>query len=72
LKWLRGKYNPAYSPSMDMGAFVVVINAEKVVVTGNKYRDKVYFRHTVGRPGKTKWESFRHLQEVSPCPWSDG
>ena len=49
---------------MDMGAFVVVINAEKVTVSGNKYRDKIYYRHTVGRPGSLKRESFKTLQNV--------
>ena len=56
--------NPAYTPSMDMGAFVVVINAEKVTISGRKYTDKIYYRHTVGRPGKLKRESFKTLQNV--------
>ncbi|GMH38581.1 hypothetical protein BSKO_06465 [Bryopsis sp. KO-2023] len=63
---VRGKLNPAYSPSMDMGDFVIIINAEKVVVTGNKYNAKKYFRHTTGRPGKYKIEAFKDLQERIP------
>lgn len=47
---LRGKHKPIYSPSVDTGDFVVVLNAEKVVLTGNKLADKMYHRHT-GFPG---------------------
>ena len=47
---LRGKNKPSFTPSVDMGDFVVVINAEKVKLTGNKMTDKVYTRHT-GYPG---------------------
>jgi len=43
---LMGKHKPTYSPHLDMGDFVVVVNAEKVRVTGNKLKDKVYYRHT--------------------------
>jgi large subunit ribosomal protein L13 len=49
---------------MDMGGYVVVVNAEKVVVTGDKANQKMYYRHT-GRPGSLKTESFKHLQAVS-------
>lgn len=49
---------------MDMGDFVVIVNAEKVVVSGNKYNDKTYFRHTNGRPGHYKIEAFKDLQKV--------
>lgn len=50
---------------MDMGAFVVVINAEKVQVSGNKFNDKVYFnQHYNGRPGSFKTETFKDLQKV--------
>ena len=52
---------------MDMGAYVVIVNAEKVVVTGNKFTQKVYTRHT-GRPGSRKEETFQKLQAVRrPC-----
>ena len=43
---LRGKKKPSYTPHMDMGDFVVVINAEKVKVSGKKEEDKTYFRHS--------------------------
>jgi len=50
---------------MDMGAYVVVINADQVTVTGNKPDDKLYFRHVNGRPGSWKSETFNQLQRVS-------
>ena len=59
----RGKTAATYQPSMDMGSYVVVINAEKVVVTGNKEQQKMYYRHT-GRPGSLKQENFKKLQAV--------
>ena len=49
-----------------MGSYVVVINAEKVVVTGNKEQQKMYYRHT-GRPGSLKQENFKKLQAVRDC-----
>jgi hypothetical protein len=52
-----------------MGAFVIVINSEKVVVTGKKFDDKTYFRHVNGRPGSYSMESFKHLQAVSCKGW---
>lgn len=61
----RGKHLATYSPSMDMGSYVVVINADKVKVTGNKANDKTYFRHVNGRPGSWKIETFTELQRVS-------
>lgn len=48
---------------MDMGSYVVIINAEKVTVTGNKDQQKMYYRHT-GRPGSLKEENFKKLQAV--------
>ena len=60
----RGKTVPEYTPSMDMGGFVIVVNAEKVIVTGDKFNQKMYYRHT-GRPGSLKQETFRNLQAVS-------
>ena len=59
----RGKTTAQYTPSMDMGAFVIVVNAEKVIVTGDKANQKMYRRHT-GRPGSMKEETFKHLQGV--------
>ncbi len=43
---LRGKHKPIYTPHVDCGDYIIVINAEKVAVTGNKLRDKVYQQHT--------------------------
>lgn len=60
----RGKHLPTYTPSVDMGAFVVVINADKVKVTGTKTEDKMYFNHVTGRPGSYRMESFKDLQKV--------
>lgn len=62
---LRGKNKPTYTPHMDTGDFVIVINAEKVQVTGKKRTQKVYFRHS-GRPGGMKTESFAKLQARLP------
>ena len=53
VRLLRGKHKAIYTPHMDTGDFVVVINAEKVVLTGKKLRDKVYYRHS-GYPGGIK------------------
>lgn len=44
---LRGKHKPTYTPSLDTGDFVVVVNAEKIAVTGNKLTDKMYYHHTM-------------------------
>ena len=62
---LRGKNKPQYTPHMDAGDFVVVVNAEKVVVTGKKPAQKLYRRHS-GRPGGMKTETFEHLQARIP------
>jgi large subunit ribosomal protein L13 len=59
---LKGKHKPAYTPHVDCGDNVIVINAEKVVFTGNKYEDKVYYRHT-GYPGGIKSTTPRRLIE---------
>lgn len=59
-----GKHLPTYTPSMDMGAYVVVINADKVVVSGKKAGVKTYFRHVTGRPGSWTIETFNELQKV--------
>lgn len=62
---LRGKNKPEYTPHMDTGDFVIVINAEKVRVTGKKRTQKVYLRHS-GRPGGMKTETFAQLQARIP------
>jgi large subunit ribosomal protein L13 len=64
--YIRGKHLPTYTPSMDMGAYVVVINADQVTVTGNKPDGKLYFRHVNGRPGSWKSETFNELQRRLP------
>ncbi|MDQ3966482.1 MAG: 50S ribosomal protein L13 [Actinomycetota bacterium] len=62
---LRGKNKPQYTPHIDTGDFVVVVNAEKVVVTGNKAEQKVYYRHT-GYPGGLRETSFEAMLERKP------
>ncbi|MCH2323885.1 MAG: 50S ribosomal protein L13 [Pseudomonadota bacterium] len=62
---LRGKHKAEYTPHVDTGDYVVVINAEKVKVTGNKATDKIYHSHS-GYPGGLKSISFEKLQERSP------
>ncbi len=62
---LRGKHKPEYTPHVDTGDFVVVINADKVRVTGRKAGDKIYHSHS-GYPGGLKSASFRQLIEKSP------
>lgn len=59
---LKGKHKPTYTPHVDMGDNVIVINADKVVFTGNKYEDKKYYRHT-GYPGGIKETTPRRLLE---------
>ena len=62
---LRGKNKPSFTPHLDNGDFVIVINAEKVEVTGKKASQKLYRRHS-GRPGGMKVEKFESLQERIP------
>ena len=62
---LRGKNKPTFTPHMDTGDFVIVVNAEKVVVTGRKNSQKLYRRHS-GRPGGMKVETFDQLQARIP------
>jgi large subunit ribosomal protein L13 len=62
---LRGKNKPQYTPHVDTGDFVVVVNAEKVVVTGKKAEQKVYYRHT-GYPGGLKETSYEVMMERKP------
>lgn len=62
---LRGKNKPEYTPHMDTGDFVVVVNADKLVVTGRKPEQKLYRRHS-GRPGGMKVETFAQLQDRIP------
>lgn len=62
---LRGKHKAEYTPHVDTGDFVVVINADKVTVTGNKAKDKIYYSHS-GFPGALKSISFEKLLEKAP------
>ena len=62
---IRGKKKPFYTPHMDMGDFVVVVNAEKVKVTGNKEKDKSYFRHS-GFPGGVTQISLQKVRQDFP------
>jgi large subunit ribosomal protein L13 len=62
---IRGKKKPFFTPHMDMGDFVVVVNAEKVKVTGNKEKDKTYFRHS-GYPGGVTQISLREVRQDFP------
>ena len=64
-KVLRGKNKPEYTPHVDTGDFVIVINAAKVKVTGKKETDKIYLHHT-GYPGGLKSASFKELMEKDP------
>jgi len=65
-QYLRGANKATYTPSQDMGSYVVVINAEQVAVTGRKAEQKMYVRHTTGRPGGHVVESFQALQKRIP------
>lgn len=62
---LRGKNKPTYTPHIDTGDFVIVVNAEKIEVTGKKRTQKLYRRHS-GRPGGMKTETFAKLQNRLP------
>lgn len=62
---LRGKKKPIYTPHVDCGDYVIVINAEKVEVTGNKRQDKIYKRHT-GYPGGLREMNFETMQKKHP------
>jgi large subunit ribosomal protein L13 len=62
---LRGKRKPTYTPHCDVGDFVVVINAEKIAVTGNKRTEKRYYRHS-GYPGGIKSRSLNDMLERRP------
>lgn len=64
-KFLTGKHKATYSAHMDMGDYVVVINAEKVEVTGRKKNQKVYYSHS-GYPGGFKKTAYKKLMEDSP------
>jgi large subunit ribosomal protein L13 len=62
---LRGKHKPEYTPHVDTGDYIIVVNAEKVRVTGNKAKDKMYYRHT-GYPGGLRSMSFEKMIDHAP------
>jgi large subunit ribosomal protein L13 len=62
---LRGKHKPEYTPHVDTGDYIVVVNAEKVRVTGNKLKNKIYYRHT-GYIGNLKSISLEKLLKEAP------
>lgn len=62
---LRGKHRPTYAPHMDMGDFVIVVNADKVVVTGKKETQKFYYRHS-NYPGGLRADMLREVRAKHP------
>ncbi len=62
---LRGKHKPEFTPFLDTGDFVVIVNADRVRMTGNKLEDKKYYRHS-GRPGSLKVETARERMDKYP------
>jgi large subunit ribosomal protein L13 len=62
---LRGKRKPTYTPHVDVGDFVVVVNAEKIAVTGNKLHEKMYYRHS-GYPGGLKKRTLNDMLQRRP------
>ncbi|MFO1381499.1 MAG: 50S ribosomal protein L13 [Chitinivorax sp.] len=62
---LRGKHKAEFTPHVDTGDFIIVVNAEKLRVTGAKFEDKIYYRHS-GYPGGIYQRTFRQMQERFP------
>jgi len=62
---LRGKHKPEYTPHVDTGDYIVVVNAEKITVTGNKATGKIYYSHS-GYPGGLKEATFEQLIQKKP------
>ena len=62
---LRGKHKPEFTPHVDTGDYIIVVNADKVRVTGRKTTDKIYYRHS-GYPGGIKGTSFERMRETHP------
>jgi len=62
---LRGKHKPVYTPHVDTGDYIIIVNADKVHVTGRKYTDKMYHHHT-GYIGNLKSASFAKMQQRAP------
>jgi large subunit ribosomal protein L13 len=62
---LRGKHKPNYTPGLDTGDFVIVVNASRIKMTGNKWEVKTYYRHS-GDPGHLKHETAKVLRDTRP------
>jgi large subunit ribosomal protein L13 len=62
---LRGKHKPIYTPHVDTGDYIVLVNAARIRVTGQKMKDKTYYRYT-GYIGNMKTESLEHLMDRAP------
>ncbi|MGI6667582.1 MAG: 50S ribosomal protein L13 [Bacillota bacterium] len=62
---LRGKMKPTYTPSVDAGDSVIIINADKVKLTGNKLKDKIFFTHS-GYPGGAKYTPYEVMMKKNP------
>ncbi|HTV19194.1 MAG TPA: 50S ribosomal protein L13 [Polyangiaceae bacterium] len=62
---LRGKHKPVFTPNVDVGDFVIVVNATQIKVTGNKADDKLYYRHS-GYPGGIKSRTYSELLAAKP------
>ncbi len=62
---LKGKHNPFYTPHVDCGDYVIVVNADKIVLTGNKWDDKTYYRHS-GYPGGLKTRTAKEVMAKFP------
>lgn len=62
---LRGKHKPTYTPHVDCGDYVIIVNAEKVALTGKKLDEKIYYRHT-GYPGGLRQRTARVMLELRP------
>ena len=62
---LRGKHKPIYTPHVDTGDFVIIVNADKAILTGKKMDNKIYYSHT-GYPGGIKAQNFRSFMSKSP------
>ena len=62
---LRGKHRPEFTPHVDCGEFIIIINAEKAVLTGNKLEQKVHYRHS-GYVGGLKAESYKDMMKNNP------
>lgn len=62
---LRGKHKPTFTPNVDCGDYIIIVNADKIALTGNKLEDKVYYRHS-GYPGGLKQRNAKTMLEKQP------